>query len=103
MGAAAVAVLILGFSFGAELDIIAYLTSRYFPTENFGFLFGTIGGCLGLVAGNGPVLLSAVFDSTGSYVTALWGAIPLCAVAALLFLSLGPYPTSLTSSADTTP
>ena len=103
MGAAAVAVLILGFSFGAELDIIAYLTSRYFPTENFGFLFGTIGGCLGLAAGNGPVLLSAVFDSTGSYVNALWGAIPICAVAALLFLSLGPYPTSLTSSADTTP
>lgn len=100
IGAAAVAVLILGFSFGAELDIIAYLTSRYFRTENFGFLFGTIGGCLGLVGGNGPVLLSAVFDATGSYVPALWGAIPLCVVAALLFLSLGPYPTSIAAAAD---
>jgi predicted MFS family arabinose efflux permease len=90
--AASVAVLIIGFSLGAELDIIAYLTSRYFRLENFGFLFGTIAGFLGLAASNGPVLLNAVFDATGSYIPALWAAIPICGVAALLFLLLGAYP-----------
>ncbi|MBV1686184.1 MFS transporter [Novosphingobium sp. G106] len=90
--AASLAVLILGLSLGAELDLIAYLTSRYFKVENFGFLFGTIGGFIGLAGGNGPILLNASFDATGSYIYALWAAIPICLFSALLFLLLGPYP-----------
>lgn len=90
--AASLAVLILGLSLGAELDLMAYLTSRYFKVENFGFLFGTIGGFIGLAAGNGPILLNASFDATGSYIYALWASIPICLFSALLFLLLGPYP-----------
>lgn len=90
--AAAIAVMIFGLSLGAELDVIAYLTSRYFRTEHFGFLFGTIGGCLGLASANGPVILNDVFDRTGSYMPALQAAIPICIAAAVLFLMLGPYP-----------
>ncbi len=92
LAAAAAAVLILGFSLGAELDIVAYLTSRYFGRENFGFLFGTIGGMLGFVSGNGPVALNRVYDVTGSYTPALWAAIPICLLSATLFLCLGRYP-----------
>jgi MFS family permease len=47
ISAAAFALLIFGFSHGAKPDIVAYLTSRYFERENFGFLLGKIGGCLG--------------------------------------------------------
>lgn len=90
--AASAAVLVFGLSLGAELDIIAYLTSRYFGRENFGFLFGTIGGVIGLGAGNGPVAFNAVYDATGSYVPAMWAAMPLCLLSALLLLLLGPYP-----------
>ena len=89
---AAIAVLIFGLSFGAELDILAYLTSRYFDVANFGLLFGTIGGFIGLAAGNGPWVLQSVFDAQSSYLPALYGMIPICLVAALLFLLLGPYP-----------
>ena len=89
---AAVAVLIFGLSFGAELDILAYLTSRYFNVANFGLLFGTIGGFIGLAAGNGPWALQSVFDAQNSYIPALLGMIPICLVAAMLFLLLGPYP-----------
>ena len=92
--AASIAVLIFGFSLGAELDIVAYLTSRYFGRENFGFLFGTIGGLLGFASGNGPVALNRVYDVTGSYTPALWAAVPLCLLSAALFLSLGRYPES---------
>ena len=45
-----------------------------------------------LAAGNGPVLLNAVYDATHSYIPALWGAMPICLLSALLFLLLGPYP-----------
>lgn len=90
--AASAAALIFGLSLGAELDIIAYLTSRYFGAANFGFLFGTIGGCLGLATGNGPVALNAIYDATGSYEPALWIAMPLCLLSALLLVSLGRYP-----------
>ena len=89
---AAIAILIFGLSLGAELDIVAYLTSRYFGRENFGFLFGTIGGFLGLATGNGPVILNAIYDATGSYDPGLWAAMPLCVISALSFLLLGPYP-----------
>ena len=90
--AAAIAVLIFGLSLGAELDVMAYLTSRYFRLENFGFLFGTIGGFIGLAAANGPILLNASFDALHTYVPALWAAVPICLLSATMFLLLGPYP-----------
>jgi MFS family permease len=96
--AASSAVLVFGFSLGSELDIVAYLTSRYFGRENFGFLFGTIGGCLGLATGYGPVMLNRVYDVTGSYTPALWAAVPLCLLSATLFLCLGRYPDTSSAS-----
>lgn len=90
--AAIAAVLIIGLALGAELDLMAYITSRYFDLAYFGILFGTIGGFVTLAGGMGPVLLNMVFDATGSYVPAMLAAIPISLLAALLFLLLGPYP-----------
>ncbi len=90
--AATIAVLVYGLALGAELDIVAYLTSRYFKLDNFGTLFGMIGGFITTAAAVGPVILNAVYDQTKSYDLALWGGMPLCALSALLFLFLGPYP-----------
>ena len=86
------AVLIIGLALGAELDLLAYITSRYFDLRYFGTLFGTIGGFVTLAGGMGPVVLSMVYDATGSYVPALLAAIPISLAAALMFLLLGPYP-----------
>lgn len=90
--AASLAVIIFGFALGAELDILAYLTSRYFKLSSFGLLFALIGGFVALAGAIGPVLLNAVYDATQSYALALWGVIPICVVSAALFLLLGPYP-----------
>ncbi len=90
--AASVAVLIFGLALGAELDILAYLTSRYFSVASFGMMFGTIGGFVALAGATGPVLLNAVYDATKSYQLALWAVLPICALSAFLFLRLGPYP-----------
>jgi predicted MFS family arabinose efflux permease len=90
--AAVAATLIIGLALGAELDLLAYITSRYFNLAYFGTLFGTIGGFVTLAGGGGPVLLNVVYDATGSYTPALLAAIPLSMTAALMFLLLGPYP-----------
>lgn len=90
--AATFAVLLFGLALGAELDIMAYLTSRYCPLASFGVLFGIIGGTIGIAGSTGPIVMNAVYDATGSYHPALWAMLPVCALAALLFLLLGPYP-----------
>lgn len=90
--AASLAVVIFGLALGAELDILAYLTSRYFSVASFGMLFGTIGAFISLAGSTGPVMLNAVYDATQSYQLALWGVVPVCLVSATLFLLLGPYP-----------
>jgi len=92
MLAASAAVVIFGLTMGAELDILAYLTSRYFKPVNFGMMFGTIGGFVTLAGGTGPMMLNLVYDATTSYVPALWGILPLCLLSATLFVLLGPYP-----------
>jgi MFS family permease len=89
---ASCAAVLVGLSLGAELDAVAYLSTRHLGLRSFGVLFGTIAGILGLATGLGPLLVSYSFDITRSYVYALWAYIPLCMLAALLFLSLGRYP-----------
>jgi predicted MFS family arabinose efflux permease len=98
--AAIAAVLIIGLALGAELDLLAYITSRYFDLAYFGTLFGTVGGFVTLAGGGGPVLLNLVYDATGSYTPGLLGAIPLSLTAALMFLLLGPYPKDINPGAS---
>lgn len=90
--ACAAAALILGLGLGAELDAVAYLTTRHFGMRSFGVLFGVVGGTLGLATGVGPTLLNHVYDVTGSYAPAIWAFIPTCVVGSLLFFTLGRYP-----------
>lgn len=89
---ATAAALMLGFSLGAEYDIVAYMASRYFPVGSFGLTFGTLAGVIAFAGLSGPMWTNAIYDATGSYQAALQVAMPLCPVAALLFFLLGPYP-----------
>lgn len=79
---------LLGLSSGAELQIAAYMASRYLGMKNYGLLFGAIIGLLALAVGIGPTLMGAVFDRFGSYRLAFIAAIPLSLMASLLLLSL---------------
>lgn len=97
--AAAVAVLVLGFALGVELNAVAYLVSRHFGMLHYGVLFGIVVGLLSLATGTGPLLISFVYDSTQSYAGVLWGFIPLSLLTALLFASLGRYPVFAASDA----
>lgn len=82
----------LGLAAGAELDACAYLTTRHFQPQNFGTLFGFVGGVSGFAAGMSPIIANFVFDQVGSYDPVLWAIMPLLGLASILFLSLGRYP-----------
>ncbi len=89
---AGIACLVMGLSVGTELDANAYLVARHFGTRNFGALFGTINGFLLLGNGIAPIVANHVYDVTRSYDLVLIVLLPLCAVAAVLFFTLGRYP-----------
>lgn len=92
IGSASIAACLLGFTLGAKLHFVAYLTTRHFGMRSFGVLFGTIAGLFGLATGLGPVLLNYSFDVLGTYDFALWCIMPLSIVASAVFLALGKYP-----------
>ncbi len=91
MAMALAGVILLGLTLGAELDLVAYLTSRYFDLNRFGLLFGVIGALITLAGGAGPWVVSLVYDHAGSYRPVLLAAFPMCLAAAALFVSLQPY------------
>jgi len=101
--AAGAAMLLLGLALGTEVDACSYLSARHFGMRAFGSLFGTINGFVVFGTGIAPVAANYVYDLAGSYDPVLWATIPLCALAALLFLSLGPYPDFTEPKAEPTP
>lgn len=82
---------ILGLALGGEIDVMAYLTSRYFGLRNFGTIFSVLIGLQTFASGAGPFLAGLVHDRSGSYVPLLHGAVPALLIAALLVGALGGY------------
>lgn len=82
---------LIGAAVGAELDLVSYLSARYFGLRNFGLIYGTLFAFHLCGQGVGPLLIGWGFDRTGSYQSALSvGALMLAASACLMAL-LGPY------------
>jgi len=80
-----------GLAMGAEVDIIAYLTGRYFGLCSFGKLYGSAFGAYVLAGALGPLAMGFGFDLTGSYRAPLAVLFTLTLIAALLMTRLGPY------------
>lgn len=81
----------LGFSLGAETDVMSYLVSRYFGLRCFGELIGCLYAIFSMSAAVGAPLMGLSFDATRSYETALAGFVVALMVAAVAVLRLGPY------------
>jgi MFS family permease len=85
------AALMLGLAAGAEVDMLAFFTSRYAAMRNYGATYGVILGVFCLGAALGPMLVGASVDATGGYRAALIAsALGLLMVVALVS-RLGPY------------
>ena len=87
-----VAVVVLGYSSGACLQLATYLTTRYAGLRNFGAIFGVISSLMALSTGLGPLMAGFIFDRTGSYTLLLTIGIPAALVAGIAVFRLGPYP-----------
>lgn len=85
------AALCIGLGMGGEVDIMAYLTSRYFGLRAFGTIYGMMFAGYALAGGLGTYLMGATFDATSSYVFALDLTCLATAVGGAIMLWLGPY------------
>jgi MFS family permease len=85
------AAILLGLSLGAEVDMLAYLTSRYFGLKNFAQIFGAMFSAVMVAMSLSPLAFGAVYDLTGSYKSILGLGVPLCLLAIVLVLMLRPY------------
>jgi MFS family permease len=102
ISSALIAAPLVGLGLGAEVDMVAYLTSRYFGLRSYGAIFGTIWAVFGVSGGLGAYLMGLGFDKTGSYVVPLGGFFCAAVLAALLTLMLGPYRYRVGLSSDAT-
>lgn len=90
--AAPFAVLFMGLSIGAEVDVLAYFTGRFFGTRSYSEIFGWLFGCLALGTAAGPVVVGALYEQSKSYGPALAVSGGLCLLAIVLYGTLGRYP-----------
>jgi MFS family permease len=79
----------IGLSQGAEADMLAFFTARYFGLRSFGAIFGVLGLCFGVAAAIGGVSAGFLFDRTGDYHFGLKLAAAMAALAGAAILMSG--------------
>lgn len=85
------AAFLLGLSLGAEIDVIAYLASRYFGMRNFGVAWGFISAAMAFGSGTGSWLGGLTHDRFGTYHVFEGGLIGAFLVAVVLVTTMGSY------------
>lgn len=86
----------VGLAMGAEVDLIAYLTARYYGMSHYGRMYGLLYGAFVLGAGTSPYVISLIQAATGSYAPALWMSVVILAIVAVLFLTAPRFEASQT-------
>jgi len=83
---------IIGLAAGAELDLLAFLTSRYFGLKHYGAIYGAQFVFFSIGAGLAPVGFGRAYDVFGSYNDILLVVSVMSLIGAGLMLTLGRYP-----------
>jgi len=86
-----IAAFLIGIGIGGELDLMAFLISRYFGLRAFGALYGLLTGIFYIGAKGGPFLVNVIFENTGSYHLVLVISGVIMPLASLMIWKLGPY------------
>lgn len=81
----------IGLASGAELDMLAFLTSRYFGPAHYPSIFGAVFAAFSVGAGLAPPITGGI-ASEGGYDNVLRLFILLLCLSVALFLALGKYP-----------
>jgi OFA family oxalate/formate antiporter-like MFS transporter len=87
-----VSVILIGLAAGAEVDLFAYLTSRYFGLKRYGSIYGVVFMVFSVSAGLAPAVFGLSFDLYGSYDLIFPIAAVLSIIGGLAMLLLGAYP-----------
>lgn len=82
---------LIGLVLGAETDLNAYLTSRYFPKHSFGRVFGFVTLLYALGSAAGVTLLAQIFTLTGSYTAGIVPLVGMVIIAIGCLLGMGSY------------
>lgn len=82
---------LVGTGLGAEVDLIPYVTGRYFGLLDFGKVYSSVFAAFALAGALGPLIMGAGFDRTGSYRDPLIAFFVATLIAAILMTRLGPY------------
>lgn len=82
----------IGLAAGAELDLLAYLTSRYFGAAHYPAIFGAVIAFFMVGAGIAPPLFGAIAQAYQGYTVMLMISVGLLLISIALFLALGRYP-----------
>lgn len=87
--------LIIGLGFGAESDVIALFTSRYFGQRSFGAIYGALLSVFLIGASLGPPLFGFGREYFGDYSPMMVAAAVAMVIAVWLLSKMGPYPKAL--------
>jgi MFS family permease len=85
----AIAVILIGLTFGAEGDIVPYLVTRYFPIPVYSTTLGLLTAGIGAAMGGGAAVLSQTLKTAGGYDTYLILSAVSAAIGSAMFLLLG--------------
>jgi MFS family permease len=85
-------VILTGIGTGAENDIAAYLSARYFGLREYGSVFSAVSMVITIGNMMGPLIFGLLYNSTGSYASMLLACAALFIVGSGLLLTLGKYP-----------
>jgi sugar phosphate permease len=85
---AALGAIAVGLSIGAELDLIGYMTARYFGFRAFGRIYGLLYAAVLAGSAGSPIAYGLVSDITHSYAAGLYAAAALLLLSAAMFLTM---------------
>lgn len=82
----------IGLALGAEVDLIGYLTARYFGLAAYGKLYGLLYGAFIIGVGFSPIVMARLQESQGSYTIAIWVCAGCVATAIFCLATAPPFP-----------
>ena len=97
-GTAVVAAMLVGLAAGAEVDVIAFLCSRYFGLRNYSRIYATFFSFFALGSGFGPMLTARLAAGVHGYPPVLHGLALVLFLAALIFFLFPKFTPFLTFS-----
>lgn len=92
-----VAAMLVGLATGAEVDVLAYLTGRYFGVKHFAAIYATFFSVYAIGTSVGSYATSAIAASAG-YDAALWTLTGLLILPALLLLRFPGFTPTMTQA-----